>query len=368
MMLLYLECRGRGMALDLPATCNDAARAIRDLTAGFEDELVPIVISGVGGPVPNLYPYIQHTNLTSEADIQRLNRLAERIDRMSAEERGIFSGALGLEGTGGLEDVLHIADNLHQYMVFPQITTDEELGRFLVTTAPITGKFLFPEEVHPYLDYSKIGAAQRDTLGGVYSPYGLVKRREEAPVQEEGPKTIVLTLIALERSDTLALPASAERLAQAKRALEIEDFSQAVIVCVECEPQLIRQIPMDGITVEGANEMALCLQQIKMDGETVKYCAILEAEQPGTFAEALSIAKDRDDYEQVPEDMDAYGRQVLRRAGAGEEVIDTIDGYMDFAQLGRDSMAEDGVRRTELGLVRRLSRPFPKPEAGQAMM
>ena len=48
MMLLYLECRGRGMALDLPATCNDAARVIRNLTAGFEDELVPIVISGVG--------------------------------------------------------------------------------------------------------------------------------------------------------------------------------------------------------------------------------------------------------------------------------------------------------------------------------
>lgn len=123
-MLLYLECRGRGMALDLPATCNDAARAIRDLTAGFEDELVPIVISGVGGPVPNLYPYIQHTNLTSEADIQRLNRLAERIDRMSAEERGIFSGALGLEGAGGLEDALHIADNLHQYMDFAQLGRD----------------------------------------------------------------------------------------------------------------------------------------------------------------------------------------------------------------------------------------------------
>ena len=59
---------------------------------------------------------------------------------------------------------------------------------------------------------------------------------------------------------------------------------------------------------------------------------------------------------------------MIRRAGAGDEVIDTIAGYMDFAQLGRDSMAEDGVRRTELGLVRRLSRPFPKPEAGQAMM
>ena len=67
--------------------------------------------------------------------------------------------------------------------------------------------------------------------------------------------------------------------------------------------------------------------------------------------------------------MDEYGKQVLRRVGADDEVIDTIDGYMDFAQLGEDAMKEDGVRRTEFGLVRRLSKPFPPaPEIGQAMM
>ena len=60
---------------------------------------------------------------------------------------------------------------------------------------------------------------------------------------------------------------------------------------------------------------------------------------------------------------------MLRRIGADEEIINTIDGYMDFAQLGTDSLAEDGVRRTEFGLVRRLSMPFPpEPEIGQAML
>ena len=60
---------------------------------------------------------------------------------------------------------------------------------------------------------------------------------------------------------------------------------------------------------------------------------------------------------------------MLRRIGADDEIIDTIDGYMDFAQLGTDSLAEDGVRRTESGLVRRLSNPFPpEPEIGQTML
>ena len=53
--------------------------------------------------------------------------------------------------------------------------------------------------------------------------------------------------------------------------------------------------------------------------------------------------------------------------GADDKLIDAIDGYMDFERLGTDSMAEDGVRRTEYGLVRRLSSPFHTQEAGQTM-
>ena len=126
---------------------------------------------------------------------------------------------------------------------------------------------------------------------------------------------------------------------------------------------------MDCITVEDANELALCLQEMEQeDGALMKYCAVLEVEQPDTFAEALNIAMDLDDYELVPEDMDEYGRQVLRRAGADDEIIDTVDGYMNFAQLGADSLEEDGVRRTEFGLVRRLSTPLPpEQEIGPVM-
>ena len=35
--------------------------------------------------------------------------------------------------------------------------------------------------------------------------------------------------------------------------------------------------------------------------------------------------------------------------------------------LGTDSLEEDGVRRTEYGLIRRLSAPFPLQEIGQTM-
>ena len=184
-------------------------------------------------------------------------------------------------------------------------------------------------------------------------------RREEAPVQTDTSRTMLLTLAVSEQSHCLALPAAADQLEYAKRSLGIEDFSQARITGIEyTAPYLEQLIPMDGVTVEGADKMALCLQQLKADGEIMKYCAALEAEEPSTFSRALDMGMGIDNYELVTDNERAYGR---------EELLDTIDGYTDFEQLGRAMMEEDGVRLTEFGLVRRLDRPFPEPEIGPTM-
>lgn len=263
-MILYLECRSYGIALDIPTTRDEAASTIFSLIAGFEDEPAEISISGVNSPIPSLYPYIQHADLESGADLEKLNTLDARINGMTQEEQRLFSGALELECTGDLDFAVHVANSLDRYEIFPKIKTDEDLGRFLVDTAFITGKFRFPEEARPYLDYARIGAEQRDALGGAYTAYGFVKRREEAPVQEETPKAMLLTLTASEQSYPLVLPASEKQLGQAKESLRIEDFAQAVIASAEyTAPYLNRLIPMDSITVEDANEMALCLQRLK---------------------------------------------------------------------------------------------------------
>ena len=84
---------------------------------------------------------------------------------------------------------------------------------------------------------------------------------------------------------------------------------------------------------------------------------------------ALDMAIDIDDYELISGSEREYGRQALRRIGADDELLDTIDGYMDFDQFGRAMMEEDGVRQTGFGQVRRLSKPFPpEPEFEQMMV
>ncbi len=38
--------------------------------------------------------------------------------------------------SGGLDGAVHIADRLEQYEIFPKIKTGEDMGHFLVDTAP----------------------------------------------------------------------------------------------------------------------------------------------------------------------------------------------------------------------------------------
>ena len=307
--------------LKLPVPLDEFKRKVDEIRAAGQPNIAPTVLNA-DSSVPALNWHLQQTRLDSDSTLQKLNQLAETIDGMNAAEHYHLSKSLDPESQQSLDDVLRIAAHIKPasldcYEVIPGVTSHQELGRWLVEHDRLEDKV--PETLRPYLDYRSIGIDYCNSHEGEFladSYTGIQSGAMEQVLEEQGV------------------------------------------------------LPLDTITVEDANTLALCLQEMEQeDGELMKFCAVLEVEQPGAFTEAVSIAMDRDDYELVPEDMDEYGKQVLRRTGADDEVIDTIDGYMDFSRLGEDSMAEDGVRRTEFGLARRLSKPFPPaPEIGQAMM
>ena len=330
-------------------------------------------VSNVDSAVSGLGWHLQYTKLDDESTFQKLNRLAESIDTMGPAGHYHLSKALPADCQLNLDGVLQAAvhvkpGSLENYEIIPNVTTPQELGKWLVEHDRLDERV--PESVRPYLHYSDLGLNYCIQNEGIFLPggyTGIYPGSMERVLEEQS--VLHLTLATSERWYYLTLPASEEALERAKRDLDVEDFAQAGISVVKFSaPQLDSMIPLDTICVEDANELALCLKEMEQEnGALTKFCAALEVEQPGTFAESLNIAMDRYDYGLVPEDMDEYGRQVLRRAGADDEVIDTIDGYMDFAQLGTDSLEEDGVRRTEYGLIRRLSAPFPLQEIGQTM-
>ena len=374
MLKLCVSGGGRALGqLDLPVSLDEFKQLVDKVCAAGPPNNTPTIFK-VDCSVPALCWRLQQTRLDSDATLQKLNQLAEVLDGMNAAGLYHLSKSLNPELQQSLDDVLRIASHIKPcsmdcYEVIPGVTSEQELGKWLVEHDHLEDRA--PETLRPYLDYRSIGIDYRNAHEGAFLAGGYIGIRTGAIEQVlEEQSVLHLMLVTAESWYYLALPASEEKLEDAKRDLEVEDFAQAGVTAVKFSaPHLNSLIPLDTITVEDANELALCLKEMEQeDGGLTKFCAVLEVEQPGTFAEALNIAMDRDDYELVPEDMDEYGKQVLRRAGADDEIIDTIDGYMDFAQLGTDSLAEDGVRRTEFGLVRRLSEPFPPQEIGQTMM
>lgn len=309
--------------------------------------------------------YIKHDDLFSKTGIEKLNQLSSIVDGMNSTAQMVFAGALRTESINSLDDILHVAASLEQYEFIEGVTSDKELGGWLVEHG--LAEVEFPKEVWPYLDYPGIGAEYYSNHGGAYTQNGYVKRRELVQDQavEEKP-VFALTLASFTGTVRLALPATETKVDLAKQALGLDNLEQAVIRETEIDYPWANLLPLDSITLKDAASLAQYVQQMT-DSELRLFGAALEAMEPATFTDAVCIAEDLDDYELVDSSESEYGREALRYAGAGDEILDMLDGFTDFDALGRFEMEQDGVRDTCYGPVKRLSAPFPQQDIGLGM-
>ena len=351
-----------GVFLRLPANPGEVGEVFALLDSLGSGK---VSVFDVDSPVQNLRGYILNADVEDSNTLTALQSLAQKIEGMSANDHKVFAGALDSESINGINDVLRVANNLDQYIIIHGVTNYKELGGFLVDS----GYKDFPEHTRPYLNYEGIGAEYYAEHGGAFTPEGYVQHKtaqEHGYVASEATITLHMATPSL-YNFPIPLPATEEEIEGLKNRLGVDDFAQARIIEVEySKPYLADHIPTDCICVEDANELALDIEEMQQrDGDLLKFLAVLEVEQPETFHEALQLAINLDDYERITEGAYEYGQSVLRRIGADDELIDTIDGYMDFEKLGEDAMVDDGVRQTEFGLLRRCSTPFP--EESQSM-
>lgn len=351
------------IGLRLPATTGEIEAVFSELDVISKTERT--VITGVISDIPNLGNYISGKGLNDEV-LQVLNRMEMKISQMSEADRQIFSGALDAESINSLHDILEIADNLERYTILYGATDDRELGERVVSL----GYMQFPANVLPYLDYRAIGAEFYAGHGGAYTEAGYVLRNEALPLQEKEVDA-VFNIKLLNSSGLcvyLKLPASETELEQIKERLDVQDFAECHAERTDCLPYL-ELIPESCFNVEDANELAYAINEMQQEnGELMKYLSVLYVENPYTFPQAYRLALEMENYERVLADADEYGRNVLQQLGADDEIIDTIDGYMDFQAFGEAAMEEDGIRKTEFGMIRRLSEPFPEENAYEQKM
>lgn len=344
-----------GVYLKLPASSSEINEAFALLDTISTDRSTT-AITEVLSNIYNLGDYIKNTSVENRSELDKINCLAEKIRLWDTENSWKFEGMLDANSVSGIDDVLSLADKLDEYALLPDAGTNSALGRYLVEHNVVS----FPENVRPYLDYSVIGMEFYTNHGGAYCRGGYAVRQEELPlhlcqIQNRGKRTLTLELRGKDGvCQTLDLPTTKEHMAQVQQQLGVENLSQARIGAVEYVfPYLGLLIPQELINVEEANKMARLIDEMhREEGGLLKFLATLAVTEPATFHEALQLAMEQNDYERVPNEPESYARQMLRRLGASQEVLDAVDGYLDYAALGQAAMENDGVRKTEFGSIR----------------
>lgn len=137
-------------------------------------------IAAVSSSVPNIRQYIRNSDLN---DIKKLNRLAGQIDSMDQSTAQTFAGALDAESINELDDVVRIAEHISDYVRIKGVTSDRELGKYLLEHGFLED---CPENVKPYLDTLAIGVEYYSKCGGAYTADGYVLRKENMMFLEAG--------------------------------------------------------------------------------------------------------------------------------------------------------------------------------------
>lgn len=113
-----------------------------------------------------------HGCLDEYESIDELNYLASLLDDMSEGDIEKFEAAIAYgEYTSNAKNLINLAQNLDCYEYYPEVTTEEELGYYLIDEL---GALSIPEELAGYFDYEAYG---RDAVlnGGTLTDAGYVE-------------------------------------------------------------------------------------------------------------------------------------------------------------------------------------------------
>ena len=333
-LLVSEEGGGETLHLECPASPEklrqfEAALGSVDMTSPHTD------LALVCKNVPSVGPFIQRTELADAKGIEKLNLLAEKLDRMGKRDVKIFSGALRSGAFNSLSKLLALTNSLGEYELFDGVGSERDLGEHLVEH----GYKDIPTRIRPYLDFAAVGDDYLHERGGVFVGGSYVARRLDVPeLAEEKTEQPVFRLhltsphwaeqsVSLFR---LELPASENRLEQVKARLGVDDFEVPDLLDVEClDPELAPLLPGNySLTVEDFNRFAETVEQIRTGDDWNKCLAVLSVEEPEDWRSAYILTRALGDYE-----------------------------------LATDAQ-KDGVVQTNYGALRRLSSPFPTQEQG----
>ena len=179
MVTLFLRQgeNGKQVLLSFPATTLTEKADVATTLETLKSMSKTVTSQGATSEVMNLGLYLSGIDLAAEGETERINQLAERLERMSEVDCDKFAGMLDANSISGTRDILQLTERLDDYVILPGCSNARSVGRYLV----VCGAFPVPEKLIGYINYEAVGTEFQDAHGGAACSRGYVVRKEGLP-------------------------------------------------------------------------------------------------------------------------------------------------------------------------------------------
>ena len=159
----YNEGELAGETLKFPTTTEEVQALLKRIGVdGVRYE--EFFITSFDGDVLGLYDY-----LTEYENLDELNHLACLLSELEQSDLEKFEAVIDSGGhTSSVADLINLTQNLDCYEFYPDIESEEDLGRYATEDLPI------PEELKDYFDYEAYGRDVSINEGGHFAPGGYI--------------------------------------------------------------------------------------------------------------------------------------------------------------------------------------------------
>lgn len=310
---------------------------------------------------------LKNISLSDKPTVDELNFLAKRFEEICADTCTAlaYNAVISQYETVSIAEAINRTYGLESVPVFP-CGNAEEYGAVVLENDFLEELNEIPDELYDLLDCEKIGRLMQEREGGIFTDgYYVIPSSYEPQLVYDGvlPEPMDGWLFKLEVTvmdgddpdedmlETLTLPASGERIK------ELEDkfgkpASEWVWLSFSSGLGILDSDSMQNADgVEQLNELATAVSEMSRS-ELVKFKAMLEAEQPESVSEAISVSAQFDDYEFDPSvtNFKDYGEKYLSEMLPPKFDRSVLsDGITTY--LGRNISEKNGSQMTEYGIL-----------------
>ena len=377
------EHHGREVNLMMPATPYELQDALERLRVSSDEEVKAEILYSQRSKYLNLLPIEQ-------GGLYEVNALAEKMSSLEDWQQEAFNGLVKADAFKSdqpipISRLIDFAYSTECCHVLGGITTDKELGKFLVDNGLWRYEETLTEDVYKNLNFKEIGQEHRLTEGGIFTANSYVEQHSDLV---EAHRTLDLTPQPLdytvllkiskgffndlehdsEQTMRLGLPSTDAKLSEALEQLGVASWKKVGFECIDCKAPMLINLILDAENIGEVLQLADVLAAMPQK-QLTEYKAILTATKCSEFDGAVDLISRMEEYIVTPkyETMEDVARDEMSVIMSPDAVAIMFP-CLDLEGYGRALVKTLNADLTEYGMVERKDRQpvcAPQEKPGQ---